>query len=197
MWCEHADLQWTEALPLVLLEIRISFKADLQASVEELVYGEPLRIPGELLTPTTNPAEPAHLIAQLRHHIARLRPGTAARHASPATFVHKDLYNCTHVFLRQDTTRRALEPPYSSPNHVLSRREKTLQLLVRGKLVTVTANRVKPEYMLNKSDHGSFTLNSPANTIQAPVQAATTTPTTVTQTMRSGRRVCFPAHFNT
>jgi cleavage and polyadenylation specificity factor subunit 1 len=29
----HADQQWTEALPLILLGIRTSFKADLQASV--------------------------------------------------------------------------------------------------------------------------------------------------------------------
>jgi transposase InsO family protein len=37
----HADQQWTEALPLVLLGIRTSFKADLQVSVAELIYGEP------------------------------------------------------------------------------------------------------------------------------------------------------------
>jgi hypothetical protein len=37
----HADQQWTEALPLVLLGIRTFFKTDLQASVVELVYGEP------------------------------------------------------------------------------------------------------------------------------------------------------------
>jgi hypothetical protein len=40
----HANHQWTEALPLVLLGIRSAFKEDLQASVAELVYGEPLRI---------------------------------------------------------------------------------------------------------------------------------------------------------
>jgi hypothetical protein len=66
----HADQQWAEALPLVLLGIRTSFKADLQASVTELVYGEPLRIPGELLTPKAEPVEPAHLITQLRRHMA-------------------------------------------------------------------------------------------------------------------------------
>jgi hypothetical protein len=49
----HADQQWTEALPLVLLGIHISFKEDLQASVAELMYGEPLRIPGELLRVST------------------------------------------------------------------------------------------------------------------------------------------------
>jgi hypothetical protein len=46
----HAVQQWTEALPLLLLGVRTAFEADLQASVAELVYSEPLRIPGELLT---------------------------------------------------------------------------------------------------------------------------------------------------
>jgi transposase InsO family protein len=51
----HADQQWTEteALPLGLLGIRTAFKEDLQASVAELVYGEHLSIPGELLIPTS------------------------------------------------------------------------------------------------------------------------------------------------
>jgi hypothetical protein len=75
---------------LVLLGIRTSFKEDLQASVAELVYGEPLRIPGEFLTPTTDHVEPAHIITQLRRHMARLRPVPAASHTSPATFVHKE-----------------------------------------------------------------------------------------------------------
>jgi cleavage and polyadenylation specificity factor subunit 1 len=83
----HADQQWTEALPLVLLGICTSFKADLQASVAEIVYCEPLRIPGELLTPTADPVEPARLFIQLRRHMAHLRPVSAAHHASSATFV--------------------------------------------------------------------------------------------------------------
>jgi hypothetical protein len=69
----HADQHWTGTL-LVLLGIRTAFKADLQASVAELVFGEPLRIRGKLLTPVAHPVEPEHLIAQLRHHMARLRP---------------------------------------------------------------------------------------------------------------------------
>jgi hypothetical protein len=48
----HADQQWTEALPLALLRIRMAFKEDVQASVAELMYSEHLSIPGKLLTPT-------------------------------------------------------------------------------------------------------------------------------------------------
>jgi cleavage and polyadenylation specificity factor subunit 1 len=100
----HGDQEWTEALPLVLLGICAAFKADLQASVAALVYGGPLRIPGELLTPTEDPVNP---ITQLRQHMNHLRPVPAAHHAPPGTFMHKDLHNCTHVFLRQGRTQHA------------------------------------------------------------------------------------------
>jgi cleavage and polyadenylation specificity factor subunit 1 len=187
----HADQQWTEGPPLVLLGIRTSFKADMQASVAELVYGEPLKIPGKLRTPTADPVEPAHLITQLRRHMARLRPVPASHHASSSTFLHKDLHNCTHVFLRQDATRRDLELPYSDPYQVLWRREKTLQPFVRGKPVTVSADRVKPAYVLNEADCGSTIFN--------PLASATPdiAPPPATQTARSGRRIRFPARFNT
>jgi transposase InsO family protein len=55
----HADSQWTEALPLVLLSIWIAYKEDPKSSVNELVYGESLRIPDELLVPTTKQVETA------------------------------------------------------------------------------------------------------------------------------------------
>jgi hypothetical protein len=86
----HADQRWTDALLIVLLGIRTVFKEDIKASVAELVYGEPLRVPGELLTPTTSTVEPSYFINQLRRHMQRLSPVPAARHASAATFVYKD-----------------------------------------------------------------------------------------------------------
>jgi hypothetical protein len=60
----HVDEQWTEALPLVLLNIRTAFKEYLQSSAAVLVYGEPLRLPGELLVPATPKAEPSIFIQQ-------------------------------------------------------------------------------------------------------------------------------------
>ncbi|PNF30270.1 hypothetical protein B7P43_G01236, partial [Cryptotermes secundus] len=193
----HADQHWTEALPLVLLGIRTAFKEDLQASAAELVYGEPLRIPGELLTPTADPVDPAHLTTQLRRYMARLRPIPATRHASPSTFVHSDLKKCTHVFLRQDTTRRALEPHYSGPYQVLSRKDKTMQILVRGRLVTVSTDRVKPAYMLNETGRGTTTktFNPAADETPTAVPHAVP-PQPVQRTTRSGRHVHFPDRFS-
>jgi cleavage and polyadenylation specificity factor subunit 1 len=90
----HANQHWTEALPLFILGILVAFKADLLVSVDELVYGEPLRIPDGVLTPTSDPVEPSHLISQ---NMARIRPVPAARHTSPATFMQNDLLKCTQV----------------------------------------------------------------------------------------------------
>jgi cleavage and polyadenylation specificity factor subunit 1 len=184
----HRDQHWTEALPLVLLRIRTSFKEDLQASVAELEYGEPLRIAGELI-PSANPVDPALLITDLRQHMARLRPVSAARHASPATFMHKDLEKCTHVFPHQDETRRALEAPYSGLYHVLSRRDKTLQLLVCGRPVTVSTDRVKPAYILNETNRRNNP-NPPA------IATPAIPPQPPTKTTRSGRHIHFPSRFN-
>jgi hypothetical protein len=99
--------------------------------------------------------------------MARLRPIPAACHASPATFINSDLEKCTHIFLHQETTRRALEPPYSSAYQVLSRRVETLQLIVCGRPVTVSTDRVKPVYMLNENGHGITTFNLAVDTIPA------------------------------
>jgi hypothetical protein len=121
--------------------IHTAFKEDLQASIDELMYGEPLRILGKLLTPTANPVDPAHLITELHQHVAHLKPIPATRHASLATFVHNNL-KCKHVFLQQDTTRRVTEPPYSSPYQVLSWREKTMQILVRDRPITMSLDKV-------------------------------------------------------
>jgi hypothetical protein len=181
----------------VLLAIRTAFKEDLQAYVAELVYGEPLRISGELLTPTAGTVEPSQLINQIRQHIARLSQIPAARHTSPATFVHKDLQDSTHVFLRQDATRRALDPPYSGPHKVLSRTNKTFQLSVRGKTITLSADRVKPAFMLNESAYGTAATDpSPTRPPQAPALPVTPSPPAA-QTTRSGSHVRFPARYLT
>jgi cleavage and polyadenylation specificity factor subunit 1 len=107
----HADQNLTEALSLVLFVIHTAFKEDLQASVVDLMYGELLRIPGDLLTLTADPVDPAYFIIELHQFMACLRPVPASCHASPATFMHSDPKKCTHVFLYQDTTCWALETP--------------------------------------------------------------------------------------
>ena len=123
-------------------------KEDLQSSSAEFVYGEPLRIPGDVLIPAAPKVEPSIFIQQLRPNMNKLRPTPATRHASPATFIHKNLQDSTHVFLRQDTIRSAPEPLYSGPHKIFSRTNKTPKIVVGGREITVSADRVKHANLL-------------------------------------------------
>jgi hypothetical protein len=96
----HADEHTAEALLLVLLGIRIAWKNDLKASAAELVYGLPLRLPGEFFAPS--PAERTDVTdfaSRLRVHIGKLRPIPAPWYDALYTFIFKDLATASHVFL--------------------------------------------------------------------------------------------------
>lgn len=51
------DCGWVDRLPWVMLGLRSAPKEDLQASSAELVYGQPLRVPGEFIPKVTDPGE--------------------------------------------------------------------------------------------------------------------------------------------
>ena len=129
----HADEQWTEALPPVLHGIRTAYSEDMKLCAAELVYGEPLRVPDELLDPSAPTVEPSAFIQQLRRRMDQLRPTPTARHSYHATFINRNLKDSIHVFLRQDAIRRALDPPYSVP-HI-----QNIQDFRGGRQVTVSS----------------------------------------------------------
>jgi transposase InsO family protein len=78
----HADSTWVESLPLVLLGIRSAFKDDLKSSSAELLYGEPLRLPGEIFAPTSEQdIDFTDYLSRLRKFSADLQPVPASRHS--------------------------------------------------------------------------------------------------------------------
>ncbi|XP_045449673.1 uncharacterized protein LOC123658281 [Melitaea cinxia] len=166
----HANDRWTESLPWVLLGIRSAFKEDLQFLSAELVYGEPLRLPGEFFQPADGGT------TDLSDFSARLKQN-ASRHASPKVFVYKELATTDHIFLREDASRDSLHPAYSGPHKVLSRDDKVFKILLKGKEITVSIDRTKP----------TFILSDPTNSEPEPLPDVQKQHTT-----RSGRRVHFP-----
>lgn len=176
----HNSSNWTETLPFVLLGIRSAWKEDLQASSAELVYGEPIRLPGEFIAPSTNHImeDPTTLITRLRTSLANLTPKPASWHRNGPFYIPHDLKDATHVFLRQDHVRRPLEPPYSGPHKILDRNPKYYKIDVAGKTVKATVDRLKPAYLVREA---TTTTLSPS--------------TTAEQRTRSGRRVRFPEYF--
>lgn len=146
----HADSNWSEVLPLVLLGIRSAFKDDLQTSSAELLYGEPLRLPGEFFDPgIPGTTDLSDFTARLRFFAENLKPAPASRHGSHKVFVFKELATAEHVFLREDATRAPFQPAYTGPHKVIERGDKVFKLLIKGKPVNVSMDRIKPAYVLN------------------------------------------------
>jgi len=186
----HPESNWLQALPLVLLGIRNVYREDLTTTSAELVYGEPLRLPGSLLacpTETNTKEDISELVVRLRHQVSRLRPVSGSRHIKEQTFVFQDLAKCTHVFLRDDTVRRALTTPYTGPYKVLKRDDKTITIQILGKSSTVSIDRVKPAYILPDIDLSCAP--RPENVLP-PTNFKTDNPVTG-YTTRYGRKVQF------
>jgi hypothetical protein len=150
----------------------MAFKVDLLALVAELVYSEPLRISGELLTPT----------------VTQWNQRTSSP-SSASTWPASD-QSRQHVTMCQ-----VLQPPYSGPYQVLSQKEKTLQLLVRGRPITVSTDTVKPAYILNGTDRRNTTFN-PAVDATLAVAPPAMPPSPTTQDTHSNHHVHFPTVFN-
>lgn len=184
----HADSNWTESLPLVLLGIRSAIKEDLHSSSAELVYGEPLRLPGEFFhSSMTGTTDVTDFTARLRSIAGKLQPAPASRHNKSRIFVYKDLASSSHVFLREEMLRGAFHPSYSGPHEVLQHGDKVFKILVKGKAMTVSIDRLKPAYILSTAPPSEPTFDlEPKPTEQTPTPIRTT---------RSGRHVRFPDYY--
>jgi len=185
----HSTRDWVEALPLVMLGIRATFKEDIGATAAELVYGEPLRLPGQFFNTSDNyyTEDPNTLLHRLRQHIYNLRPVPASKHAKPGTFVFQDLKSCSHAFLRDDSVRKSLQPPYLGPYEVVERDSKSIILKKSDKPTKVSIDRVKPAYILVDGDPPGPSKSDLPETRKSSENADRIT--------RSGRRVRFPDFF--
>ncbi|GFW30362.1 transposon Tf2-11 polyprotein [Trichonephila clavipes] len=64
-------------------------------------------------------------------------------------FVHKDFHNSTHVFIRVDRVKKALEPPCDGPFPVAKRYDKYFTVKIKGKDINISVDRLKPAYLLS------------------------------------------------
>ena len=112
---------------MAMLAIRTTLKPDVEASPSDLVYGEGLAVPGELLP--SSPASDVELsrqrsagLADMRLEVARLQPVQTSAHRRPVIHFPEGLETCTHVFVRRNTTDHStLAAPYLGPYRVISR----------------------------------------------------------------------------
>ncbi|CAK9810898.1 Transposon Tf2-9 polyprotein [Anthophora plagiata] len=213
--------RWTETLPTILLGIRSAWKEDTKSTSAELVYGEPLRLPGEFMSPSSRGNDATKFAEQLRGHFREIGPTDGTRHGNPRVFVYKDLLTCKYVFLRRDSPKTILQSPYDGPYDVVSRDNKTIKVKIDNKLRLVSIDRVKPAYTIAEDiailpdRTQSIPINGSTPSDTEPARNTTvTTPVTNTQytdtippvptqhseptarlSTRSGRRVRFPERF--
>ncbi|CAH1104593.1 unnamed protein product [Psylliodes chrysocephalus] len=128
-----------------------AYEEDLHTTVAEMVYGESIRLPGEFLVDHNKlELKPVDYITELRRRFSYIRPATRTRHGKQSTNVFKDLNSVSHVFLRKDMFKKSHESPYEGPYQVVQLKKKQLVICICGKNVTVSIDRVKPAYILNK-----------------------------------------------
>ncbi|XP_058065019.1 uncharacterized protein LOC131214703, partial [Anopheles bellator] len=146
--CCKDTTNWSDNLPLILLGLRTAYKSDINASPAELVYGDTLCIPAQFFA--EQPYRPTEDYTEYRRRLnealAQIQPTATAWHTEKPTFVHSSLTTCTHVFVRNDTVRPALTPPYQGPFQVLTRTPKFFQVSVNGKATSISIDRLKPAY---------------------------------------------------
>lgn len=145
--CQTTSRQWVDTLPLILLGLRASFKKDINASSAELVYGTPLRLPGEFFTDIKS-SEPRLFLENLRQTMRQIRPTPIEHHHKAKPFFHKSLTSYSHVFIRVDAHRKPLESPYEGPFEIIQRTTDRVFLVnVNGKATSISTERLKPAFI--------------------------------------------------
>jgi cleavage and polyadenylation specificity factor subunit 1 len=140
----HNRPDWTQFLPSVLLGLRSTFKEDLQTTPAELVYGSSLRLPGQFLAIHKDSVPQSEFVKNLKTHFNEIRPIPTSKHCSDKIFINKDLLQTSHVFVRTDSVKRSLQPPYTGPYPVIKRFPKYFNININGKISKVSIDRLKP-----------------------------------------------------
>ena len=137
------------SLPAVLLGIRSAVKETVGRSAAEMKYGMTLRLPGDFMENSTVDAN-----TDLEDYSDRLRVAMSRLRLSPPRDTNqKDMFNIrssTYVhmyFLRRIAIAPLLTAPYDGPYKVVARSGRVFKVLIKGKVETVTADRVKPAHI--------------------------------------------------
>ncbi|GFT12176.1 retrovirus-related Pol polyprotein from transposon opus [Trichonephila clavipes] len=94
-----------------------------------VVYGTSIKLPGEFFDP---PTINMNFVAKLQQHMTELKPLKSPSNRKQNIFVHKDLKSCSHVFIRTDRVKKALEPPYEGPYAVQKKNDKYFTIFVKN-----------------------------------------------------------------
>lgn len=140
---------WYCYLPSIMMGLRAAPRDRTGVSCAEMVFGQGLRIPGEMYQESKTEPDTTKFVQHLRKILSDLRPAPFEKRRKEKIFMHRDLANCKRVYIRVDRVRTSLEPPYQGPYTVLKRRKHYYELDIDGKKDTVSVTRLKPAYELD------------------------------------------------
>lgn len=198
-------IDWPSKLPIILLGLRSAFKPDIQTTAAQLVYGSTLRLPGQFLHMENNVLPQTEFVKHLAEMMNDIRPTQTAHHDTSKPFVFKQLIDATHVFLRNDTVRGSLQPPYDGPYEVKSKHNKFYNILINGRDTTVSIDRLKPAYIESHNESTSPSSSAAASS-EAGAESSTTNidqpPNQIESTLsqpppRPRRTIRLPVRFTT
>lgn len=188
----HEQYDWPNRLPIILLGLRSTYKPDIKSTAAQLVYGTTLRLPGEFLRDKTLSQPQTDFVKQLTETMLQISPSSTSNHDSSKFFIFKKLADASHVFVRNDKVRAALQPPYDGPYPVVSRKSKYYTIQINRNKVNISINRLKPAFVETNNDdfeNDSFS-NQSSSSSTTPAQPKVTT-------TRSGRTIRLPVRFTT
>ena len=133
---------WVTNLQWVLLGLRTMPKEGTNATAAEMTYGYILQVPGDFF------ASPGRTSLQdIRHEVKKYVPCQPTYKSDRKIYVPPDLHKSGYVFLRVDSQKAPLTPPYIGPFAVQERKEKGFKIVIRDKHEWVSIDRLKPAYI--------------------------------------------------
>ena len=121
--------------------LRATPKEDSAISSAEMVYGEPLTLPGDFVDSSAPPLW--ERMSQFQPPPTRPVPVQQASHQEAA------LHKAEFVYIRRGAAASSISPIYSGPYRVFSRGEKTFHVDIGGRDEVVSADRLKPHLCLS------------------------------------------------
>ena len=90
---------WTRHLPIIILSINNMYKSDLKCSSAELVYGQTLRLSGDLCFDSPQPTvvHPDDIVTRMRRFANSCKPTDTRVCPSQSAYLPKSLTSCSHV----------------------------------------------------------------------------------------------------
>ena len=130
---------WFNHLPLVLLGLRNVPREDSAISASKIIFGSPLVLPGKFLdSPELPSSEYLRRLQSILKNNFTVLPHHSTTLSLKTDVIPPSLASCSHVFIREDSSKPPLSPLYRGPYLVLSKTPKYFVVQIGSKSDSVS-----------------------------------------------------------